>query len=84
MSKFHDVLKKAEVMPVYKMDTVNDKQSSLQQSTLSSLSKVFGKLIYSQLNTYMNYNKLSTYLTGFCENNNTQHALLNMIEKLEK
>ena len=36
-------------------------------STLSNLSKVFEKLIYSQINTYMS-DKFSKYLTGFCKN----------------
>lgn len=49
-------------------------------STLSNLSKVFEKLIYSQINTHMTV-KLSKYLTRFCKNHNTWHALLNMIEK---
>ena len=48
-------------------------------STLSNLSKVFEKLIYSQINTYMS-DKFSKYLTGFCKNHNTQHALLKMTE----
>ena len=48
-------------------------------STLSNISKVFEKLIYSQINTYMS-DKFSKYLTGFRKNHNTQHALLNMIE----
>ena len=55
------------------------KQNYRSVSTLSNLSKVFEKLIYSQINTYMSY-KLSKYLTGFRKNHNTQHALLNMIE----
>ena len=58
---------------------MNDKQNYRPVSTLSNLSKVFEKLIYSQINTYMS-DKFSKYLTGFRKNHNTQHALLNMIE----
>ena len=47
--------------------------------TLSNLSKEFEKLIYSDINTYIS-DKFSKYLTGFCNNHNTQHALINMIE----
>ena len=47
MEKLHDTLKKAEVMPVYKKDDINDKQNYHPVSTLSDLSKVFEKLIYS-------------------------------------
>ena len=79
IGKFSNILKKAEVMPVYKKDDMNHKQNYRQVSTLLNLSKVFEKLIYSQINTYMK-DKFSKYLTEFCKNHNTQHALLNMIE----
>ena len=79
MSKFPDILKKVEFTPVYKKDDMNDKQNYRPVSTLSNISKVFEKLIYSQINTYMS-DKFSKYLTGFRKNHNTQHALLNMIE----
>ena len=46
---------------------------------MGKLSKVFEKIIYSQINTYMS-DKFSKYLTGFHKNHNTQHTLLNMIE----
>ena len=40
-------------MPVYKKDDIIDKQNNRQVSTLPNLSKVFEKLIYSQINTYI-------------------------------
>ena len=43
MVKFPDILKRAEVMPVYKKDGMNDKQNYCSVSTLSNLSKVFKK-----------------------------------------
>ena len=43
--------------------------------------KIFEKLIYNQVNSYMEP-KLSKYLAGFCQNHNTQHAVLKMIETL--
>ena len=58
---------------------MNDKQNYRPVSTLSNLSKVFEKLIDSQINRCMN-DKFSKYLTGFRKNYNTQHALLNMIQ----
>ena len=48
-------------------------------STVFSLSKVFEKLIYFQINTYMS-DKFSKYLTEFPRNHDTQRALLNKIE----
>ena len=53
IEKFPDLLKKAEVMPVYKKDNINNKQNYRPESELSNLSKVFEKLIFSQINTYM-------------------------------
>ena len=44
---FSDILKKAEVTPVYKKDDMNDKQNYRPVSTLSNLSKVFEKRICS-------------------------------------
>ena len=80
MGKFPDILKKDEVTPVYKKDDMNDKQNYRPVSTLSNLSKVLEELnTYSQINTYLS-DKFSKYLTGFCKNLNTQHALLNLIE----
>ena len=48
-------------------------------NTLSNLSKVFEKLIFSQINTCMS-DKFSKHQTGFRKNHNTQHGLLNMTE----
>ena len=78
MGKFPDILKKPEVTQVHEKDDMNDKQNYRPVSILSNLSKVFEKLIYSQINTYMS-DKFSKYLTGF-RKYNTQHALLNMIK----
>ena len=58
---------------------MNDKQNYRPVSTLSNLSKVFEDLIYSQINTNMKI-KFFKYLIGFRKNQNTQYALLNMIE----
>ena len=38
---------KTEVMPVYKKENMNNKQNYRPVTTLSNLSKIFGKLIYS-------------------------------------
>ena len=45
IAKFPNILKKAEVTPVYKKLDMNDKQNYRPVSTLSNLSKVFKKLI---------------------------------------
>ena len=75
MGKFPDILKKAEVTLGYKKDGMKNYRPV---STLSNQSKVFEKLMYSQINTYMS-DTFSKYLTGFRKNHNALHALLNMI-----
>ena len=78
-SKFPDILKYADITPVFKKGDTTDKSNYRPISTLSNFSKIFEKLIYSQVNSYMEP-KLSKYLAGFCGNHNTQHVLLRMIE----
>ena len=47
--------------------------------TLSNFSKIFEKLMYNQIFEFINL-KLSKYIAGFQKENNTQDALLKMIE----
>ena len=49
-------------------------------SLLPIISKVFEKLIYNQLYTFME-KRLSVYLCGFRKGYSTQHALINMLSK---
>ena len=65
MGKFPDIMKTAAVTPVCKKNGMNEKQNYRPMSTLSDRSKVFEKLIYSQINIYVN-GKFSKYLTGLC------------------
>ena len=76
---FPEILKKSEVTPVFKKGDPTSKTGYRPVSTLSNFSKIFEKLIYLQLNNYMQ-NKFSVYLTGFRKNHGTQHALFKMIE----
>ena len=72
---FPEILKKSEVTPFFKKGDPTSKADYRPVSTLSSFSKIFEKLIYLQLNNYMQ-NKFSVYLTGFWKNHGTQHAFL--------
>ena len=74
-SKFPDNLKYADISPVFRKGDTTDKSSYRPTSTLSSFSKIFEKLIYSQVTSYMD-RKFSKYLEGFRRNHNTQHVLL--------
>ena len=59
---FPEILKKSEVTPVFKKGDPTPKTDYCPVSTLSNFSKIFEKLIYLQLNNYMQ-NKFSIYLT---------------------
>ena len=76
---FAEILKKSEVTPVFKKGDPASKTYYHPVSILSNFSKIFEKLIYLQLNNYMQ-NKFSIYLTGFRKNHGTRDALLKMIE----
>ena len=78
-ASFPDLLKYADVTPVFKKGDVTDKENYRPISTLSNFSKIFEKLIYNQIFEFMNP-KLSKHITGFQKNHNNQHALVKMIE----
>ena len=77
-SKFPNILKCTNITPVFKKGEATDKSNYRPISTLSNFSKIFEKLIYSQVNSYMEP-KFSKYFVEFCRNHNTQNALLRMI-----
>ena len=64
---FPNLMKVAEVSPVFKKLDITSKDN------------FFESIIYSQLNVYIE-DKLSKYFTGFRKNHNTQNSLLRTIE----
>ena len=67
-------MKYAAITPVFKKGDARDKANYRPISTLSNFSKVFEKMIYAQINSFVEP-KLSKFLAGFCAKHNTQHAL---------
>ena len=78
--KFPSELKMADVTPIFKKFGPFEKENYRPISLFPSLSKVYEKLIYQQLNAFFE-NKLSPLLCGFRSRYSTQHALLNLINK---
>ena len=78
--KFPSELKMADVIPIFKKDNPFEKANYRPISLLPSLSKVYEKLIYQQLNTFFQ-DKLSLLLCGFRSRYSIQHSLLNLINK---
>ena len=81
---FPDELKLAEVIPVHKKHDSTDKSNYRPISLLPSVSKVFEKLVYRQLNQFKD-SKLSKFLCGF-RKGYIQYAILSIQfnSKLEK
>ena len=76
-------LKMADITPAHKKDERTNKGNYRPVSILPSTSKIFERLMYEQISTYMD-NYLSKYLCGFRKGYSTQHCLLIMLEKWKK
>ena len=79
-SCFHRCLKRADLTPVHKADETTNKKNYRNVSLLPVLSKVFEKLMQSQIFAYVE-NILSPFLCGYRTVYSPQHALLSMLEK---
>ena len=77
---FPDKLKLADVTPVHKKDDATNVRNYRPVSVLPSVSKVFERLLQSQISKYIE-NFLSPYLCGYRKGYSTQTALMYMIEK---
>ena len=72
---FSDELKLAEVSPIFKKNGDLDKENFRPVSILPHVSKVFERIMYMQIDTFMR-DKLPKLLTGFRKNHSTQHCLI--------
>ena len=68
------------VFSLFTKKTPLNKENYRPVSLLSHMSKVFERLLYKQIEIFMN-NKLSIKLSGLCKNYNTQYCLAYMLEK---
>ena len=75
------VLKHADIKPIYKKESRNEKENYRPVSFLPNLSKIFARCTYDQLKNYFD-KILSKYQCGFRNGFSTQHCLLAMIKKL--
>ena len=78
--EFPNNLKLADVTPAHKKGDRTDKCNYRPVSLLSSLSKLFERILFYQINEYMD-KKLSMYLCGFRSGYSSQYCLLMLIEK---
>ena len=80
---FPEVLKFAEVSPSFKRNDSLNKENSRPLSVLSLVSKVLERLIFTQLEGFMQ-EELSSLLTDFKRNHSTQHCLVNTFKGWQK
>ena len=80
---FPDILKSAEVKPVFKKKSRIDKENYRPVSILRVISKIFERLIFKQLIMFFEP-VFSKYQCGFRKGHSAQHCQLTMIEKWKK
>ena len=81
-AEFPDSLKRADVTPVHKKGDTSLMNNYRPISVLPTLSKLFEKLLYQQINSYIN-KYLNSGLCGFREGFSAQHCLITMTEKIK-
>ena len=81
--KFPDFFKFANITPAFKQGSRNQKDNYRPISILPLISKIFEKLICSQLSNHFD-NILSKFQCGFRRGYGPQHRLLLMIDKWKK
>lgn len=80
---FPEQLKCADVTPIYKSADKASKLNYKPISKLPAMSKVFEKIMFDQIHTFMTH-KLSPLLSGFRKGYSSQHALLRMVKMWHK
>ena len=79
-SEFPDRLKMADIKPIYKKISRNEKSNYRPVSVLPNLSKVYERILFEQISSFFE-NILSRHQCGFRKGFSAQHCLLRMIEK---
>ena len=77
-------LKQAIVTPIYKADDETDPKNNRPISLLSVFNRIIEKLMYKRLKSFINKNDIFfTWQYGFRENCPTQHAILDILNKIQ-
>ena len=83
--KFPDLLKIANVCPIYKKGDRNKCENYRPISLLSNLSKLFERAMHTRLYNFLSSNKsLYDLQFGFRQKYSTNHALLSIVEKIRE
>ena len=76
-------MKLADITPVYKKKSKNSKDHYRSVSILSNISKIYERCTYDQIQLFFD-SLLFKYQCGFRIGYNSQHCLINLIEKWKK
>ena len=82
-NKFPNELKIADITPIIKKDDPLDKTNYRPISILPTVSKIFERILFNQLQRFSN-KILSPLLCGFRKGYSTQYALINLLQKCQK
>ena len=82
-NSFPSALKMADISPVHRKDERTNKENHRPVSILPSVSKIFERIIYCQIDNYVNKH-LSDHLCGFRKGYSMQYCLIFMLEKWKK
>ena len=74
----------SRVTPIYKDDSVTEPGNYRPIATLSPFAKILERIIYNQLSVYLDkHNLLYKYQFGFRKGHSTEHAVLELSDKLK-
>ena len=81
---FPDKLKIAKIILIHKKDDIHLTENYRPISILPSISKIFEKIVYNQLYSYLNTNKyLYTGQYGFRKSHSTELAALELVDTID-
>ena len=84
MGLFPSKLKHANIIPIYKDGNEDDPSNYRPISLLSIFNRLFEKVMYNRLKSFLNkYNVLYETQYGFCERRSTDHAILDVVNKIQ-
>ena len=77
-------LKHAKIIPVFKNEDESDPNNYRPISLLSVFNRIFEKITYKRLKSFIDkYDILSKSQYGFREKCSTQHALIDIVNKIQ-
>ena len=81
--KFPNLLKYANVCPIYKKNDVHKCENDRPISLLSNISKIFEKMMYSRLWNFLYESEIHFERQfGFRKNHSTNHAIISIVEEI--